>query len=145
VKSKLPLVLTCPSCGLQRPIEKMTIDKAFIPTEETSDRKSTRVSALAEMFSGDERATRMTDVANLESVFAKPDVLFRNKAWRIRCEDCDPKRGGYYWFSLDQCDTPAKALNCIMQLNEKRSSPIVLQSFIDLMESLFGRGSITDE
>ena len=96
----------------------MTIDKVFCPTEEKNDRANAEIYAL---------------------------TGGRNKAWEMRCEDCDPGRGGYYWFSLDQCDTPAKALDCIMQLNEKRSSPIAMQSFIDLMEYLFGRGAITDE
>jgi hypothetical protein len=65
-----------------------------------------------------------------------------SKVWQIRCEDCDPEPGGYFWFSLDQCDTPAKALECIIQLNEQRCTPIVLQSFIDLVEELFGRASL---
>jgi hypothetical protein len=145
VKSKLPLILTCPSCGCNRPTDEMTIDKVFNPTQEKSDRESTRVNAFAEMFPGDERAARITDVADFESIFAKADALFRNKTWQIRCDDCDPEDGGYYWFPLGQCDTPAKALDCIMQLNERRSSPIVMNSFIDLVEYLFGRGAITDE
>jgi hypothetical protein len=107
--------------------------------------QNTRVNAFAEMFPGDERAARITDVADFESIFAKADALFRNKTWQIRCDDCDPEHGGYYWFPLGQCDTPAKALDCIMQLNERRSSPIVMNSFIDLVEYLFGRGAITDE
>jgi hypothetical protein len=82
---------------------------------------------------------------NFDSASPKPGEAPRNDIWRIRCKDCDPERGGYYWFSLDQCDTPAKALDCIMQLNKKNWSPVVLQSFIDLIEHFFGRGALTDE
>lgn len=66
-------------------------------------------------------------------------------AWQVRCEECEPTRVGYHWFSLDQCDTPAKALGCLMQLNEHGQSPHTLRSFIDLMEHLFGRGTLMDE
>jgi len=68
-----------------------------------------------------------------------------NPSWRIRCGECDPRRGGYYWFSLDQCDTPAKALDCIMKLNEAHVSPDAVKSFIDLVQSLFGCGALIDE
>lgn len=68
-----------------------------------------------------------------------------NPSWRIRCGECEPRRGGYYWFALEQCDTPAKALDCIMQLNEADLSPNAVQAFIDLVQSLFGRGALIDE
>jgi len=87
----------------------------------------------------------MTSLADLEGVLPKPAKALRNRTWQIRCEDCDPKSGGYCWFSLGECDTPGKALDCIIQLNEKHLSPHVMQSFIELMEYLFGRGVISDE
>lgn len=124
-------MLVCPSCGCKRPIDKMTIDKVFSSTEETND--------------SDKWPERMSSLTDIQSLLTEPGNAVRDKAWRIRCEDCDPERGGYYWLSLNQCDTPAKALDCIMQLNEKRWSPSVLPSFVDLMECLFGRGAVTAE
>jgi hypothetical protein len=59
--------------------------------------------------------------------------------WEVRCADCNPEAGAYFWFRLDQCDTPAKALGCIMQLNHEGWSPAITLSFIELMERLFGR------
>jgi hypothetical protein len=82
----------------------------------------------------------MISLADFESISPEPAEAFRNSVWQIRCEHCDPKRSGYYWFSLGQCDTPAKALDCIIQLNEKRSSPIVMQSFIELMDIFLAAG-----
>jgi hypothetical protein len=77
--------------------------------------------------------------------FVPRRAALSNSHWQIRCEDCDPQVGGYYWFSLNQCDTPAKALDCIMRLNEERCSPMVMQSFIDFTECLFGRGELIEE
>jgi hypothetical protein len=68
-----------------------------------------------------------------------------NQAWQIRCEECDPQHGGYYWFSLDRCDTPAKALDCIMQMNKEHRSRADIESLIHLIEYLFGRGPTTGE
>jgi hypothetical protein len=123
----------------------MTIDKVLYPTGERNDHENARADTLTGEFPIGEWPRRMTSLADFESVLPSPAEAFRNGMWLIRCEDCDPKRGGYYWFSLGQCDTPAKALDCIIQLNEKRLSPVVMQSFIELMEYLFGRGVITDE
>lgn len=83
---------------------------------------------------------RFSAIVENDGAFSDGSVL-HPKAWQIRCADCDPEVGGYYWFSLSQCDTPAKALDCIMQLNKLSWSPAALQSFIDLMECLFGRGA----
>jgi hypothetical protein len=123
----------------------MTIDKLFSPNKEQFDGDQARIDAFTREFSNDERPARMISVVDFESALPKRGDALRNQIWQIRCEDCDPERGGYYWVSLDQCDTPAKALDCIMQLNEKDSSPVVLQSFIDLIERFFGRGALTDE
>jgi hypothetical protein len=123
----------------------MTIDKMFSAIEEISDLANAQTEALTVGVSSADGPVRTSSLADVKSVFPEPRIALRNRDWQIRCEDCDPERGGYYWFSLGQCDTPAKALDCIMQLNEKRSSPIVMQSFIDLVECLFGRGAITEE
>jgi hypothetical protein len=122
----------------------MSIDKVFGVTEGKKDRE-TRVDTPAKGLSSHERPARMSNVTDFEIFLPKGSETPSNRAWQIRCDDCDPKRGGYYWFSLSQCDTPAKALDCIMHLNEERGSSVVMQSFIDLMEYLFGRGIITDE
>lgn len=119
MKSKLPSMLMCPSCQRMRPISEMSIDKRFRRTDEPRDRQHTRI---------------------VPEVSEAPP----NSAWQIRCNDCDPRRGGYFWFSLDQCDTPAKALDSIMQLNEECLSPIVIESFINLIEHLFGRGTMIE-
>jgi hypothetical protein len=84
---------------------------------------------------------KMLRATQEESLSTAPDET----PWQVRCEECDPKRIGYYWFSLDQCDTPAKALNCIMQLNDHTWAAVTLQSFIKLIEQLFGRGALTDD
>jgi hypothetical protein len=123
----------------------MTIDKLFSQNKEQFDGDQTPIGALTGGFSSDERPARMIGAADFESALPAPGEALRNQLWQIRCEDCDPQRGGYYWVSLDQCDTPAKALDCIIQLNETGSSPVVLQSFIDLIEHFFGRGALTDE
>jgi hypothetical protein len=67
----------------------------------------------------------------------------KTSTWQIRCEDCNPDGGGDYWFSLNRCDTPAKALDSI--LNEDCPPPIVMESFIDLIVSLFVRGALVNE
>lgn len=125
----------------------MTIDKVLCATVENNGQKNTRVDTLTGELSSGEGATGRTSFTSFAGFERSPEPAeaLRNRMWQIRCEDCDPKRGGYYWFSLDQCDTPAKALDCIIQLNEKDWSPIVMQSFIELMESLFGRGAIADQ
>jgi len=117
VRTRLSPVLICPSCECSRPIGQMSIDKRFTPMDEQHDSLAARTHGEAPS----------------------------NSTWRIRCDTCDPQRGGYYWFPLDQCDTPAKALDCIMRLNATHPSPIVVQSFIDLMEYLFGSGAPSDE
>ncbi|MGA8574281.1 MAG: hypothetical protein WB609_01160 [Candidatus Cybelea sp.] len=122
----------------------MSIDKRFSPTDEPHDRQRARIDVLTGTVPSAERPSRTRGVADLEYGFPEAGAAPPNLAWQIRCEDCDPQRGGYYWFSLDQCDTPAKALDCIMQLNERRWSPIVMESFIALIEYLFGRGTMID-
>ena len=144
MKSKLPSMLMCPSCESMRPISEMSIDKRFNAIDESHDRQRARIDVLTSTVPSAEWPSRI-GVADLESVLSEASEAPPNPAWRIRCADCDPQRGGYYWFSLDQCDTPAKALDCIMQMNEKRWPPIVMESFIDLIEYLFGRGTIIDE
>jgi hypothetical protein len=69
----------------------------------------------------------------------------RPNMWEFRCADCDPQSGEYFWFPLERCNTPAKALDCIMQINDERWSPAITQSFIALVEKLFGRGALDVE
>jgi hypothetical protein len=123
----------------------MTIDRVFSATQEENDRARAQINVLTIETLSDDWPPRMVRPIDFESTSPKPGEALSNRTWQIRCEGCDPERGGYCWFSLNQCDTPAKALDCIMQLNENRPSPIVMQSFIDLMEYLFGRGAITPE
>ena len=127
-----------------RPLSEMSIDKRFAPADEPVGRQRTRVDVITGKPPTAERSSRTSEVADLEHVLPHVREGWPQSAWQIRCEDCDPQHGGYYWFSLVQCDTPAKALDCIMQLNEKHLSPVVVESFIDLIEYLFGRGPIVD-
>jgi|HubBroStandDraft_4_1064222.scaffolds.fasta_scaffold00001_221 hypothetical protein len=138
-------MLMCPSCERRRPIGEMSIDKRFSPADEPYDPQRARIDVLTVKLPSAEWQSRMHGVADLEYSVPEASEAPPKPAWQIRCEDCDPQRGGYYWFSLDRCDTPAKALDCIMQMNEARWSPNVMESFIDLIEHLFGRGTIIDE
>lgn len=139
MQSKLPQRLTCPACGRDQPIGAITVDKVLSPSDEESDRENTRIDVLTGEFSTGEAPVRIVNAVDFENILPEPGEALRDRIWQIRCKQCDPDDDTDYWFELDRCETPAKALDWIMHLNDKSWPPIVLQSFIDLMERLFGR------
>jgi hypothetical protein len=137
MKSKLPENWTCPGCGREQPMERMTIDKVFTPTLEEIDREKQQIEALKDEFSTGQGRIRIIKASDFGRIFPRAGEALRDRIWAIRCEECDPE-GDYYWFPLSECDTPEKALSWIVHFNGKTWPPIVLKSFIRLMERLFG-------
>jgi hypothetical protein len=143
MKSKLPENWTCPACGRHQPIGNMTIDKVFTPSLEEIQREAAQIEARKEEYSTGKGRIRIIKGADFEHIIPKAGEALKDKIWQIRCDACDPE-GDYYWFSLSECDTPAKALDWITHFNGKRWPSMVLKSFIGLMEQLFGHGGVDE-
>jgi hypothetical protein len=118
-----PSQLRCQTCGIEKPISDLSLVHESSPTSTEVESQSCRLTSRGE-----------ATLAGVMKSLTESDL--RSSLWVRICRSCTP-RDELYVVELDQCDTPEKALEWVVHLNEKRWEPIVIQSFIDQLGSLF--------
>lgn len=138
MRYELPSPMKCLNCGRMKPLEEITLTKVFTPTAEQIDHEKAAVDTRMGEFSTTIAGLRLVNSADYEKIFPKPGEGLRDRIWAIRCSECDENDGGVdYWFSLDRCQNADDALDWILHFDGKSWPPIVMRSFLDVLQRLF--------